>query len=101
MNAAEAKKRANAFLREDGSHLVAKSARKAGGAPEGRRVWVVAYVDPAEPDAMLTGGALAVTEDGKVHTIGSAPGDPALQNLLFSSGNDATEESQVHKEHGD
>lgn len=98
MNTAEAKKLANAFLRDDGSQLIAKSARKAEGPELGRPVWIVAYVDPAEPDVMLTGGALAVTEDGDVHNIGSAPDDPVLHELIFSASDDVNKGDRMTKE---
>ncbi|WP_214058527.1 hypothetical protein [Nocardioides aquaticus] len=76
----EAKRRADEHLREQGVRL------RASGASRSARygVWVVAYRDPAEPDAALDGGALVVTDEGGVHDMGSVPG--ALDDLMMALG---------------
>lgn len=75
-----AKQLANAHLRESGSRLVAgKSSRHASYG-----IWTVACVDPDQPDEMLTGGALVVTDAGEVHPVGSVPG--ALEELMAELG---------------
>lgn len=75
-----AKKRANAYLRADGSNLVARRASRS----RTHGVWVVGYRDPDRPDEMLTGGALVVTDEGEVHRIGSTP--DAVDLLMESLG---------------
>ncbi len=63
-------------------------------------VWIVAYRDPAEPDVMLMGGALVVTDDGDVHNLGSAPG--ALDDLMMELGRrPGTEPSDVYAREGE
>ncbi len=74
----EAKRLADQHLRSRGSSLVARHATREMG------VWVVAYRDPAEPDEMLCGGGLVVTDDGDVHDVGSTPG--ALADLMLDLG---------------
>ena len=74
----EAKKSANEHLRAVGSSLVAAHATSRQG------VWVVSYEDPSHPDEILYGGALVVTDDGRVHNISSVPG--ALDDLLMDLG---------------
>lgn len=64
-----AKKQATAHLRAQGSNLVALHATR----NKKHGVWVVDYRDPDHPDEMLIGGALVVTDDGEVHSIGSTP----------------------------
>lgn len=80
ISAQAAKKQANAHLRTDGSHLVAVHASK----DKKHGVWVVGYSDPDHPDEMLIGGAMVVTDEGEVHTIGSTP--DAVDLLMQSLG---------------
>ncbi|NRQ48513.1 hypothetical protein [Aeromicrobium stalagmiti] len=47
-------------------------------------MWVVAYVDPEHPDDILVGGAIVVTDNGAVHTVGSIP--DALDALMMALG---------------
>lgn len=71
-----AKKLANKHLSESGARFVAARATRSSE----YGVWTVSYVDPDQPDEMLTGGALVVTDEGDVHELGSAPG--ALAELM-------------------
>lgn len=80
ISAQAAKKYANAHLRAEGSHLEAVHASR----DKVHGVWVVDYRDPGHPEEMLTGGALVVTDEGKVHTIGSTP--DAVDLLMQSLG---------------
>lgn len=78
ISAQAAKKLANSRLREEGAPFVADGAhwdKKHG-------VWVVAYRDPVHPEEVLMGGGLVVTDEGEVHSLGSAPG--ALDLLMDS-----------------
>ncbi len=80
----EAKRRAAAYLRAEGSPLAVSSAirdRRFG-------VWVIGYRDPYRPDEMLDGGGLVVTDAGDVHVLGSAPG--SLDNLMLALGRPPT-----------
>lgn len=72
-----AKRLAAAHLRAQGSALAVASATRDRRWP----AWVVSYLDPASPDAVLVGGALVVTDDGVVHDVGSAPGSVDLLML--------------------
>jgi uracil-DNA glycosylase len=80
MNVHEAKRLAAEFLASEGSTLFVRSAkleRRFG-------VWVVSYIDPRAPEAMLDGGALVVTDAGDVYEVGSAPG--SLEKLMDDVG---------------
>lgn len=76
----QAKQILNEHLHQEGSTNIA------GPATRDRRwgVWVVVDRDPHHPGEMLVGGAYAVTDDGTVHTMGSAP--EALNDLMMSLG---------------
>ncbi|WP_206063288.1 hypothetical protein [Nocardioides sp. HDW12B] len=80
ISANTAKKHANGHLRAEGSNLVALHASK----NKRHGVWIVDYHDPDHPNEMLIGGALVVTDDGEVHTIGSTP--DAVDRLMESLG---------------
>lgn len=75
-----AKRLANDHLSAEGSSLVAGHATR----HRGYDVWIVDYCDPAHPDEQLDGGALVVTNDGHVHSIGSTP--DALDTLISELG---------------
>lgn len=79
-SAREARKKAEAHLRAEGSSLVVASA--SWDAAHG--VWVVSYRDPAHPGEPLDGGALVVTDAGEVHDVGSTP--DALDRLVVTLG---------------
>ncbi len=91
-----AKRAANAYLRAEGSSLVARHATR------DRRygILIVAYRDPAEPEVRLDGGGLVVADDGDVHNLGSAPG--SLDDLMSALGRwPATELSDVYAREGE
>jgi len=67
MDAREAKRLANEYLRESGM-VAARAARH-------RDAWIVSYVDPDNPEQMLDGGGLIVTVYGEVINVGSVPGE--------------------------
>lgn len=83
ISAQAAKEQANAYLRADGSNLVARHASR----DKKHGVWIVGYRDPDFPDEMLIGGALVVTDEGEVYTIGSTP--DAVDLLMESLGRSA------------
>jgi hypothetical protein len=92
----EAKRAANAHLQAEGSSLVARRASR----NRRYRVWIAAYIDPAEPDVMLDGGGLVVTDDGEVHNLGSAPG--SLDSLMADLGRvPGAEPSEVYAREGE
>ncbi len=74
----EAKGLADVHLQ--GSGLVASHATR----NQRYGVWLVGYVDPANPDQMLDGGGLVVTDEGDVHHPGSVPG--LLDDLMIELG---------------
>lgn len=80
ISAQAAKQQADAHLRAEGSHLSALHASR----DTKHGVWVVGYSDPDQPDEMLIGGALVVTDEGEVHEIGSTP--DAVDLLMESLG---------------
>ena len=80
ISAQAAKKRAKTHLHAEGSHLEVSGASR----DKKHGVWVVSYRAPDHPDEMLIGGALVVTDDGDVHTIGSTP--DAVDHLMESLG---------------
>ncbi len=80
ISAQAAKKQANAHLLAEGSDLVALHASR----NKKHGVWVVDYRDPDQPNEMLIGGALVVTDEGEVHGIGSTP--DAVDVLMESLG---------------
>lgn len=79
ISAAKATRHANAHLRAEGARLVAVQASR----DKKHGVWVVGYRDPDHAEEMLIGGALVVTDDGEVHSIGSTPDavDVLMQSL--------------------
>jgi uracil-DNA glycosylase len=80
ISAQAAKKQATAYLRAEGSGLVAVHASR----DKRHGVWVVGYRDPEQPDEVLDGGALVVTDEGEIHSIGSTP--DAVDHLMESLG---------------
>ncbi|WP_202865428.1 uracil-DNA glycosylase [Ornithinimicrobium sufpigmenti] len=80
ISAQAAKKQASAYLRDEGSGLSAVHASR----DKKHGVWVVGYRDPKQPDETLDGGALVVTDEGEVHSIGSTP--DAVDHLMESLG---------------
>jgi hypothetical protein len=92
----EAKRAAKAHLQAEGSSLVVRRATR------DRRygVWIVTYGDPADPDVMLDGGGLVVTDAGDVHNLDSAPG--ALDRLMAALGpRPGVEPSDVYAREGE
>jgi hypothetical protein len=76
----EAKRIANAHFRSESSRLVAAHAHR----DREYDVWVVDYSDPRYPGERLDGGALVVTDDGEVHSMGSTP--DSLDKLMMELG---------------
>jgi len=80
MSHQHAKRLANEYLRAEGSSLVASHATR----DSRYGVWILDSRDPAEPDVMLYGGGLVVTDDGDVHSLSSVPS--ALDELMMDLG---------------
>lgn len=73
-----AKGRVNRVLRQEGSSLVAGTARRDDFHP----VWWISEVERAYPDEMLLGGVYVVFDDGAVYRCGSQPPSRELDQLL-------------------
>jgi uracil-DNA glycosylase len=90
----QAMRLANEHLRAEDSPWVANHATR----DSRYGVWIVSYRDPAEPDVMLDGGGLVVTDEGDVHNLSSVP--ESLEDVMMdlSHGHDATHGSMFERE---